>query len=251
MPNSEIDRVTTAVLLAAGTGSRLQPLTNDAPKCLSEVNGIAILQRLVQSLCESGFKRLVIVVGYLDHRVREFLDARSDRLKIEYVINPLFASTNNLYSLWLTKHTIDEPCLLLESDVVFDTSLLENMLQPNRMAVSQMQDWMNGTTVSVNSLQQVTAFQMSPDTAPSGILHKTVNMYSFSTVTWRRVMERLSSHVAAGFVNEYYETVLAEMLEDGSISFEAVAFDRGRWCEIDTLEDLHQAELMFPLEATG
>ena len=74
MPNTESDHITTAVLLAAGTGSRLQPLTNDAPKCLSEVNGTAILERLVRCLCDNGFQRLVVVVGYLDHRVRDFLD---------------------------------------------------------------------------------------------------------------------------------------------------------------------------------
>ena len=114
--------VSTAVLLAAGTGSRLKPLTDDAPKCLSEVNGITILQRLIQSLSEHGFTRLVIVVGYLGHRVRDFLNERNDELEIEFVTNPRYATTNNLYSLWLARLSIDEPCLLLESDVVFDCS---------------------------------------------------------------------------------------------------------------------------------
>jgi choline kinase len=242
--------VRTAVVLAAGTGSRLKPLTNDAPKCLSEVSGVAILQRLVQSLCDHGFTRLVIVVGYLDHRVREFLDARNDQLDIEYVINTRYASTNNLYSLWLARQTIDEPCLLLESDVVFDSSLLLEMLQPNRMAVSRMQHWMNGTTVTVDSSQHVTDFQFGISGASSEILHKTVNMYSFSKHTWRAFVERLSLHVSAGNVNEYYETVLAEMLRDGSLALDAVPFDGGRWYEIDTLEDLREAELMFPINST-
>ena len=255
--------VTTAVLLAAGTGTRLKPLTDDAPKCLSEVSGVAILQRLVHSLCDHGFKRLVIVVGYLDHRVREFLDENSDQIVIEFVINPRFATTNNLYSLWLARNAVNEPCLLLESDVVFDSSLLLEMLQPGRMAVSEMQTWMNGTTVTVDSAKRVTAFQMgsaptirkiavgniaSAEAVTSETFHKTVNIYSFSRDTWRLFVDRISSHVSAGRVNEYYETVLAEMLHDGSLSFDAVPFDGGRWYEIDTLEDLREAELMFPLE---
>lgn len=242
--------VTTAVLLAAGTGSRLKPLTDDAPKCLSEVSGITILQRLVQSLCDNGFTRLVIVVGYLDHRVREFLEERSDDLEIEFVINPRYATTNNLYSLWLARLTIDEPCLLIESDVVFDSSLLQKMLQPNRMAVARMRPWMNGTTVTMDTAQHVTEFQLSGATAEGEIMHKTVNMYSFSRDTWRKFTEYLSAHVSAGRVNEYYETVLAEMLRDGSLKMGAVSFDQGRWYEIDTLEDLHAAELMFPLVAS-
>ena len=54
----------------------------------------------------------------------------------------------------------------------------------------------------------------------------------------------------AGRVNEYYETVLAEMLADGSIAMDAVPFDQGRWYEIDTIEDLQEAELMFPIEVS-
>ncbi|QDT09025.1 NTP transferase domain-containing protein [Stieleria marina] len=243
--------ISTAVLLAAGTGSRLKPLTDDAPKCLSEVSGVSILQRLIQSLCEHDFKRLVIVVGYLDHRVREFLDDSNDEIDIELVINPRYATTNNLYSLWLARQTIDEPCLLLESDVVFDSKLLLEMLHPDRMAVSRMLPWMNGTTVTVDTAQHVTAFQFAGAKAFGEIMHKTVNMYSFSRETWRRFMQRLSSHVTAGRVNEYYETVLAEMLGDGSIMMDAVPFDKGRWYEIDTLEDLQKAELMFPAELSA
>jgi choline kinase len=246
MVNAQSSQITTAVLLAAGTGSRLQPLTNDAPKCLSEVNGITILERLVRCLRDKGFRRLVVVVGYLDHRVREFLDEWKDELTIEYVINTRYSTTNNLYSLWLAKTRIHEAFLLVESDVVFDASLLEEMLAPDKIAVSTMEPWMNGTTVTVDLFQQVSGFQAG-DSGPFGALcHKTVNMYSLSLPSWHRVAERLSQHVTEGKVNEYYETVFAEMIADGSLSLEAVAFDGGRWYEIDTLADLHEAELLFP-----
>jgi choline kinase len=246
MPNSKSDRVTTAVLLAAGTGSRLQPLTNDAPKCLSEVNGIAILERLVGCLCRHGFQRLIVVVGYLDHRVREFLDRRTNGLTVEYVVNPRYSTTNNLYSLWLARTMIREPFLLVESDVVFDASLLDDMLRPDKIAISRMQPWMQGTTVTLDLFQRVSAFQIGSTDAPTEAHHKTVNMYSFTLATWRRVSECLSQHVTADRVNKYYETVFAEMVVDGSLSLEAVVFDSSRWYEIDTLDDLHEAELMFP-----
>jgi len=246
MADKESNQVTTAVLLAAGTGSRLQPLTNDAPKCLSEVNGIAILERLVRCLRGHGFKRLIIVVGYLDQRVREFLDEWQDELQIEYVINPRYATTNNLYSFWLARESIKEPFLLVESDVVFDAPLMGEMLQPDKIAISPMQDWMDGTTVTVDLFQRVLAFQIGASDTSLGLRHKTVNMYSFKLASWGRISERLSQYVAAGRVNDYYETVFAEMVADGSLSLEAVDFDSGRWYEIDTLEDLHEAELMFP-----
>ena len=82
------DQITTALLLAAGSGCRLRPLTDDQPKCLTEVDGVPILERLVDGLCQQGFTRLVIVVGYLEHRIREFLGEWRDGLSIEYVVNP-------------------------------------------------------------------------------------------------------------------------------------------------------------------
>lgn len=241
--------VTTAVLLAAGTGSRLQPLTDDAPKCLSEVSGVAILERLVENLREHDFKRLVVVVGYLDQCIRDFLKEWEDDLAIEYVVNPRYATTNNLYSLWLARAAINESFLLVESDLVFDTPLLDQMMQPGRIAVAGMQGWMNGTTVTLDLSQQVSAFQMGSLDAPGETCLKTVNLYSFTVESWGGVAQRLDEHVMAGKVNEYYETVFAEMVADGSLAMEAVSFDSGRWYEIDTLEDLHEAELIFPGEA--
>jgi len=97
------NRITTACLLAAGTGSRLYPFTESVPKCLTEVNGQPILQLLVDALLDNGFKRLVVVVGHLEHHIRSFLSKNGGGLTIEYITNPLFQTTNNIYSLWLAK----------------------------------------------------------------------------------------------------------------------------------------------------
>ena len=69
--------VTTALLLAAGMGSRLSPLTQTAPKCLTIVNDIPILERMISSLNKHGFKRLVVVTGHLENRIKAFLGKRS------------------------------------------------------------------------------------------------------------------------------------------------------------------------------
>ena len=118
------DRIKTALLLAAGTGSRLQPLTEDSPKCLTEVNGTTILERLVHGLRAWEFERLVVVVGYLDGCVRDFLDRSASGLDIQYVRSARYRTTNNIYSLWAARHAIQEPFLLLECDLVFDDVLL-------------------------------------------------------------------------------------------------------------------------------
>ena len=116
--------ITTALLLAAGAGTRLQPLTDNSPKCLTEVHGIPILKRLVSCLVEEGFRRLVVVVGYRDGQIRDYLERNACGLVIDFVDCRKFATTNNIYSLWLARDEIREPFVLIESDLIFDSHLL-------------------------------------------------------------------------------------------------------------------------------
>jgi choline kinase len=237
--------VTTALLLAAGMGTRLYPLTQNEPKCLTIVNGMSILERLISCLKEQGFKRLVVVTGHLENQIRDFLGNQTGDIKIDYVFSPLYKTTNNIYSLWMARKIINEPFLLLESDLVFDESLLDAMLYPNRIAVAKMQTWMNGTCVTINQSKQVKAFLAGDADSFGDIKYKTVNIYSIALNSWRKIVKRLDKRIANGKVNDYYETIFAEMIADGSLSFENVSFDGKPWYEIDTLEDLAEAEKLF------
>ena len=238
--------VTTALLLAAGTGSRLAPLTHESPKCLTELNGQSFLARLVDSLVLNGIRRLVVVVGHLDAHIRNHLANLESELEIEFVDNPRYRTTNNIYSLWLARFEIREPFLLVESDLIFEPDQLEPLLQPDRMAVSRRLPWMNGSTVTVNPFAQVTAFHAGAESPDHTSTFKTVNIYSFSLKTWDRVLERLRRHIGDDRLNGYYETVLAELVDECWISMEAVFFDEECWYEVDTVDDLRAAEQMFP-----
>ena len=238
-------KVTTALLLAAGTGTRLQPLTLDAPKCLTEVGGIPILERLVNNLHAQGFERLVVVLGRFGDRIQEFLQQHADDIQVDYVTNPDYRTTNNIYSLWLAREQIREPFLLVESDLVFEASMLDDMLQPDKIAISRILPWMNGATVELGPERRVTAFRAGGDRFGHAPQYKTVNLYSISLNSWNKIEERLNRYISEGRLNEYYEAVFTEMVADGTLSFDAVFFDPDRWYEIDTMADLHAAEDMF------
>ncbi len=239
------NRITTALLLAAGTGSRLFPLTKNSPKCLTIVNEKSILERLVTNLKKQGFTRLVIVTGYEKECITDFLGSKSGNLSIEYINSPLYRTTNNIYSLWMARNIIDEPFVLFESDLVLNTSLLNEMVFPDKMAVALMQPWLNGTTVSINKLNQVTQFQKGTTDKYSDIRYKTVNIYSFSRSTWRAIVKKLNQYISEGSVNCYYEAVFSDMIDDKSLSLESVSFDHKPWYEIDTIYDLAEAEKLF------
>jgi choline kinase len=102
-------QVRTALLLAAGLGSRLAPLTGAVPKCLVSVSGVPILERLVRALDSHGFERLAIVTGYKGDAIRDYLGESFGGIAIEYIVSPLFETTNNVYSLWLARDLIEEP----------------------------------------------------------------------------------------------------------------------------------------------
>ena len=117
---------------------------------------------------------------------------------------------------------------MVESDLVFDASMLANMLHPDKIAVSTILPWMNGTTVGLHATgRRVAGFHVghryrSCDTPR----YKTVNLYSLSLKTWNSVAKRLSRYVSAGRLG-------------------AVFFNEDRWYEIDTLVDLDKAEKLF------
>jgi choline kinase len=242
------NRISTALLLAAGMGCRLFPLTKNSPKCLTLVNEKSILERLVNNLKKQGFKRLVIVTGYKKECIMDFLGSKSGNLTIEYIHSPLYRSTNNIYSLWMARNMMNEPFVLFESDLVLNTSLLDEMVFPDKMAVAEMQPWLEGTTVSVNTKNQITQFHEGTTDTYSDIRYKTVNIYSFSLPSWHAIVKRLNQYISDGNTNCYYETVFSEMIDDKSLRFESVSFDHKPWYEIDTIHDLKEAEKLFPAE---
>lgn len=238
-------RVTTALLLAAGTGSRLYPLTKSEPKCMTFVNGKSILDRMVSSLNYHGFKRLVIITGHLESCIRNYLGNQIGDMQIEYIYSTLYKSTNNIYSLWMARKAIKEPFLLLESDLIYDKSLLASMLTPDRIAVSKMRKWMNGTCVVLNQTEVVEKFIPSNSKSLKIEQYKTVNIYSFSLKSWEKIIKKLDKCILAGQVNDYYETVFSDLVDEGKLSLKAVTFGNRLWYEIDTLVDLAEAMKLF------
>jgi len=177
-------------------------------------------------------------------QIRNFLDSRASDMQVDYIYSPDYRTTNNIYSLWLAREQIREPFLLVESDLLFESSMLTKMLHPDKIAVSLIRPWMNGTTVTVGPGQRVTAFHVGGVEGDTPH-YKTVNIYSLSPPNWDEVIKRMAHYISEGRVNEYYEAVFADMVVDGIHSFETVFFDPDCWYEIDTIVDLKEAERMF------
>ena len=107
-----------AIILAAGMGKRLGELTKNNTKCMVEVNGVRLIDRTLNQLSRLELTRVVIVGGYEGQKLIDYIgDRYSDRLKIEYVENPVYDKTNNIYSLALAKAHLQEEDVPLQRNI--------------------------------------------------------------------------------------------------------------------------------------
>jgi histidinol-phosphate/aromatic aminotransferase/cobyric acid decarboxylase-like protein/NDP-sugar pyrophosphorylase family protein len=241
-----------ALILAAGLGQRLRPLTTDVPKCLVEVNGVPILFRSLRVLASAGVTEAIVVVGHEAAQVRRRVGNRFAGIDILYVDAPSYETTNNIRSLWDARRYCDEDILLLEGDVVFDRDVVMRLREQvgSSMAVARDKANFSGTVVHHDAQGHVTKFILGADLdgrVNGEGAQKTVNIYLLRGEMLRtKILPELCRQVDSGNVQAFYETVLRDLVADGSLpDLVAVDVSTSRWYELDDYRDLEMAEFMF------
>ena len=242
-----------AIILAAGMGKRLGELTKNNTKCMVEVNGIQLIDRMITQLSKFNLNRLVIVVGYEGKKLIDYIGHRyDDILKIEYINNPIYDRTNNIYSLALAKEELcKDDTILLESDLIFEDRMLElliNHRDPDLALVAKYETWMDGTMVCVDNDRNITNFV--PKEAfcyeNADVYYKTVNIYKFSSEFSKyQYVPFLEAYCRVMGNNEYYEQVLRILLHLHSSTLKALPITNEKWYEIDDVQDLDIASTIF------
>lgn len=243
-----------AIILAAGMGRRLGEYTRDNTKCMLPVNGERLIDRVLGQLSQLGLSRVVIVVGYKGQNLIDYIGHRyDDRLKIEYVNNPVYDKTNNIYSLSLAKDKLQEDdTLLIESDLIFDDSLFRMILDnpyPNLALVDKYETWMDGTMVRIDEDNNIVNFIPKKAFKYKDVdsYYKTVNIYKFSReFSQNKYVPFLEAYSKALGNNEYYEQVLRVITLIDNAELKALPITNGaKWYEIDDVQDLDIAETLF------
>lgn len=245
-----------AIILAAGMGKRLGELTEDNTKCMVAVNGVRLIDRMLRQLSTLDLKRVVIVVGYKGANLMDYIGNRyDDKLSIEYIQNPIYDKTNNIYSLALAKQLMQEDdTLLLESDLIFDESmlgLLVNNPYPNLALVAKYETWMDGTMVCIDEGNNIVNFVPKAAFRYEDVdkYYKTVNIYKFSKeFSKTKYVPFLDAYSKAVGNNEYYENVLRIISFLNSKDLKALPISDEIWYEIDDKQDLDIAEALFAEE---
>ena len=240
------------LILAAGMGKRLKELTQDNTKCMVKVNGVRLIDRALSQLAKLGLKRTVIVTGYEGAKLRKHVGRKWDGMRIDYVDNPIYDKTNNIYSLALAAdELVKDDTLLLESDLIFEDAILTRALESphsNVAVVDAFQSWMDGTCVTIDEDNLIKQFVPKKDFVYEEIpsYYKTVNIYKFSKEFSKDdYVPFLKAYSKALGDNEYYEQVLRVITLLDKPLMHALPLSGEKWYEIDDIQDLDIAESMF------
>lgn len=241
-----------AIILAAGMGSRLKHLTQNNTKCMVKVNGVSLIDRMLHQLDKQGLSRIIIVVGYEAEKLKEYIGTLSIATQIIFIDNPIYATTNNIYSLALAgEYLCQEDSLLLESDLIFEDSVLDALVSDPRATlalVDKYARWMDGTCIRLDEDDRIVDFIPSKkfSFAESGDYYKTVNIYKFSKrFSAECYVPFLEAYQKAMGLNEYYEQVLRVISVLDSPRIRGKRLEGQLWYEIDDEQDLEIAESMF------
>lgn len=240
------------VIPAAGMGNRLGKHTNDKTKCMVKVHDITLIERSLSILSKFNISRIVLIVGYHKNKLKKLLGNNFNGIEIVYIDNDIYDKTNNIYSIFLAKDKLEEEdTILLESDLIFEERIIENLLSnkfPNLAVVDKYQPWMDGTVVEINDHFDITNFitKKDFDFNKTNNYYKTVNIYKFSKEFLKNTyVPFLEAYSKALGQNEYYEQVLRVITLLETQELKALPLQNEKWYEIDDIQDLDNAEVIF------
>lgn len=237
-----------AVILAAGIASRLRPLTDTTPKCLLKIGERCLLERAFDALIQNGFDEFIIVTGYRQQQIVDFLQAHYPTQDITFIYNDRYESTNNIYSLWLTRsYTDGQEILLLDSDIVFDPQIVEKLLHSDKddiLALNRHELGAEEIKVIVDDAQKVV--EISKVCSISYAIGESIGIEKMSAEYTKALFRELEIMITAeGLDNIFYERAFERLIPQG-YSFYVMDTTEFFSAELDTVEDFQQAQKLIP-----
>lgn len=233
-----------AVILAAGVASRLRPLTDNSPKCLLNVGDKSILERTVDNVVAYGIKQIVVVTGYLREMIEGFLLEKYPKVNFTFIFNEKYDSTNNIYSLWMTKEELlGHDMLLLDSDIVFDGKIIGQLLNSgheNCLAVRSDQK-LGKEEIKLLLDDDGSIKEIGKVIDPNSAMGESIGIEKFDKkFVWHLFaildIKILDKHE----VNIFYEAAFQDALNNG-VKIYPVDTENYKCMEIDTLDDFETA----------
>jgi choline kinase len=232
-----------AVILAAGIASRLRPLTNNTPKCLLKVGDKSILELTLENLIANNISDIIIVTGYLENLVRSSVKEKFAQLNVTFIFNESYASTNNIYSLWLAKDALlGDDMLLLDSDIIFDKQVITELIHSgydNCLALKRHD--VGAEEIKVKADEKGRILEISKEVVPSEAAGESIGIELFEKRSLAKLFKIIDHKIIAeNKVNIFYEAAFQELINNKHDIF-TVDITQYYCTEIDTAADLENA----------
>lgn len=240
-----------ALILAAGFGKRLQPVTNMIPKSMVVVNGTPLLVNALNNLTSIGISEIGIVVGHMAGFIKEHIGTEWNGARISYYENERYLETNNVVSLYKAVDFCDEDMLMLECDIYYHKEMLQALKEGKgdcSILVSPFNpETMDGTVVRIKGDQAVELVlgKWQSENFDYSRTMKTVNMYRFTKEFVKKYMPLIRWYVENMGEQSYYEKVLGSLMYLRECDIRVIEVPGDMWCEIDDLNDLERARTLF------
>lgn len=238
-----------AVILAAGVGSRIRPLTDNCPKSLLRVNGKTILEMMVSHIRDSGcIDEVVFVLGYMQDVIRAYVKETFPDIKAQFVINDKYTTTNTGFSLMLAENFVGGSSFIkFDADVVFDKTILDKLAagpQRNCLCIDKnIHLAAEEVKVAVDGENRV--LRASKTLSPAEAAGESIGIEKIDGLTayplfleLRTMMKDYKNH------QKYYEAAYERLIAK-NVPFHALDITGLKWVEIDTETDFAAAGKLF------
>ncbi len=237
-----------AIILSAGQGKRLLPLTEECPKCMLRVAGKSILEWQVQALLAAQIDKLFIITGFNSDLVEAHIQDRfgAERDRIDIVYNPFYSISDNLASCWMARHAMDEDFILLNGDTLFEPALLDTVLRSEPAPVTLTVDFKDSydnddMRVELNDFMVKSVSKTLPDEHTNA---ESIGLLYFRGKGTALFREHLDRQMKQGTGLRLWFLSVVDALARQSL-VRACSINGHRWCEIDFKRDLENAESVF------
>ena len=235
------------LILAAGVASRLRPLTENTPKCLLNIGEKKILEQTLDNLIANSITEIIIVTGFLNKKIEDFVKENYPGLKVTFLHNESYASTNNIFSLWLAKEAVEgEDFILLDSDIVFDKEIISLLVKSNYENCLALKTGieLGDEEIKVKLAVDGSIIEISKEVNPAEAAGESIGIEKFSSQFGSELFKILDEMIIEERMeNVFYEAAFQRAIEGGEKIF-AVPVKEKYCMEIDFAEDLEAAKLL-------
>ena len=235
------------VILAAGMAKRLRPLTDERPKCLLTVGKRNLLQRTVDAVFAAGINELVVVTGYRQQMIRDFLTAHYPAVTIHFIDNPDYAHNNNIFSLWLTRpYTEGKDFLLLDSDILFDPAIIPAVLKQEGSSLALNRHELGEEEIKVIVDNENRVLEISKVCSIEQAIGESVGIEKMTADYSAALFKELEQMIEGeGLIDVFYEKAFERLIPQGH-TFKIVDTTDFFSIELDTVEDFENAKKLIP-----